>query len=115
MTYEEVAKLKKMLCRNDRVEQSIFKNPDGTYYTPEETARIMIDTHFPNAAEEPPDHDREGSSLGARWTSITPELAGLMHTVSVSILSRSVLIRGRARTPFAPLCSNGSGPECCTD
>ena len=41
MTYEEVAKLKKSLCKDDKVEQCVFKNSDGTYSTPEETMKEL--------------------------------------------------------------------------
>ena len=63
-TTEETAKLKKRLCKNKGAQQGTFKNNDGSYCTPEESASKMIQTHFPNAAEEPPDRDLGGGLKG---------------------------------------------------
>ena len=46
------------------MQQGTFKNLDGSYCTPEESAMKMIQTHFPNAASEPPHRSLVGGLKG---------------------------------------------------
>ena len=64
-TTEETAKLKKRLCKDAGAQQGTFKNQDGSYCTPEESATKMIRTHFPNSVEEPPYRDLGGGLMGS--------------------------------------------------
>ena len=63
-TTEETANLKKRLSKGGGVQQGTFKNSDGSYCTPEESAMKMIQTHFPNAASEPPHRSLVGGLKG---------------------------------------------------
>ena len=51
---EETAKLKKRLGRQNSASISLFTNEDGTKCTPEESVDKMIDAHFPNSSQQPP-------------------------------------------------------------
>ena len=55
---EETAKLKKRLGRENNASLGLFTNPDGTKCTPKESAKIMVETHFPKSTPNPPDRER---------------------------------------------------------
>ena len=106
-----MAKLKKSLCRDGKVEQSVFKNSDGTYCTPEETAKKMINTHFPNAAEEPPNRERDGEFIRGK-VNINDPRGSWINAHSVGQVIKSFRpYRGAGPDAFCPIIFKRLGPR----